>query len=78
VSLVTAFNIVQIVICVTLVVLVLLQAKGAGLGSMFGGDSSAIYRTRRGLERRMFQFTVLMAVVFVVVSLASSIVGKTP
>ena len=58
-----------------LIVLVLLQSKGAGLGGFFGGDSSTIYRTRRGLELRMFQFTIAMAVVFILVSLWNSLAG---
>ena len=43
---------------------VLLQSRGAGLGATFGGDSS-VYRSRRGIEKRLFQFTVVLAVLFV-------------
>ena len=42
----------------------LLQSRGAGLGATFGGDSS-VYRSRRGIEKRLFQFTVVLAVLFV-------------
>jgi len=42
---------------------VLLQARGAGLGATFGGDSS-VYRSRRGIEKRLFQFTVVLGVAF--------------
>ena len=73
-DIVAALNIVQIIVSVVLVALILLQVKGSGFGGFFGGDSSSIYRTRRGFERTLFQFTVFMAVVFILLSLASSIV----
>ena len=49
---------------------ILLQSRGAGLGATFGGDSS-VYRSRRGIEKRLFQFTVVLAVLFVVFCIAS-------
>lgn len=53
-----------LVISVILVVLVLLQSKGGGLGSAFGGDGN-IYQTRRGVEKGVFITTVILAVLFV-------------
>src|SRR3954452_22164359 len=76
VDLVSALNIVQIIISVVLIIVVLLQAKGSGFSGVFGGDSSAIYRTRRGFERTLFQFTIGLAVAFVLMSLISSIAGR--
>jgi len=70
---ISALNIVQIVVSAVLIALILLQAKGSGFGGFFGGDSSSIYRTRRGFERTLFQFTVVMAVSFILLSLISSI-----
>ncbi len=64
-------NIAQIIVSVVLVVVVLLQAKGASLGGMFGSDSSSVFRTRRGVQKTLYQFTILMAVVFVIISLVS-------
>jgi preprotein translocase subunit SecG len=55
---------------------ILLQARGTGLGSTFGGDS-AVYRSRRGVERRLWQFTILLAALFVLFSLASFIFAPT-
>jgi preprotein translocase subunit SecG len=60
----------QIVISIGLMASILLQARGAGLSSAFGGDS-AVYRSRRGIEKRLFQFTVVLAILFGVFSLAS-------
>jgi len=66
-------NIVQIIISVALIVLVILQAKGGGLSSIFGGEG-AIYRTRRGLEKNLFQLTIALAILFGVISLLSVVV----
>ena len=60
----------QIVVCIGLMASILLQARGAGLGSTFGGESS-VYRSRRGIEKRLFQFTILLAILFVILSLAA-------
>jgi preprotein translocase subunit SecG len=56
-----------------LTIIILLQTKGSGFTGMFGGDSSSVYRTRRGLELRMFQFTIGLAVLFFLVALVNSI-----
>ncbi|MFI5254467.1 MAG: preprotein translocase subunit SecG [Candidatus Limnocylindrales bacterium] len=60
----------QIVVSLGLVTFILLQARGAGLSSAFGGDSS-VYRSRRGIEKTLFRFTIVLAVVFVIFSLIS-------
>jgi len=62
----------QIVVSIGLMASILLQARGTGLGSTFGGDS-AVYRSRRGVERRLWQFTIVLAVLFVLFSLAAFI-----
>ena len=49
---------------------ILLQSRGAGLGATFGGDSS-VYRSRRGIEKRLFQFTIVLAILFVIFSIAA-------
>ena len=61
--------------CVGLIASILLQSRGAGLGATFGGESS-VYRSRRGVEKRLFQFTVVLAVMFVGVSLVSFLVSS--
>jgi protein translocase, SecG subunit len=60
----------QILVSITLIISVLLQARGTGLSGTFGGDS-AVYRSRRGVERRLWQFTIVLLVLFVIFSLAS-------
>ncbi|MGQ9683973.1 MAG: preprotein translocase subunit SecG [Anaerolineae bacterium] len=68
-------NIAQIIVSVALIVVVLLQAKGGGLSTIFGGEGS-VYRTRRGLEKTLFQFTIVLAVVFGLISLLSVVVQR--
>lgn len=65
-----SLQIIQIILSITIITLVLLQAKGAGLGSIFGGDGG-VYRTRRGIEKTMYQATIGLSVVFFLVSLLS-------
>ena len=66
----TAFNVIQIVISVSLALVILLQVKGGGLGGIFG-QADSVYRTKRGLEKRFFQMTIGLAVAFVIVSIIS-------
>ena len=62
-------NIVQIAISIILVVIILLQVRGQGTG-LFGAAEGS-FRTRRGVERVLFQFTIFMVVVFIAVSILS-------
>ncbi len=62
----------QLIVSVALSLAILLQARGSGLGGTFGGDS-AVYRSRRGIERRLWQFTIVLIALFSVFSLASYI-----
>ena len=63
-------NLVQIILAIVLTLLVLLQAKGSGFSGAFFSDSSA-YRSRRGVEKTMFNSTIILAVVFVLISIVS-------
>jgi preprotein translocase subunit SecG len=60
----------QDLVAICLMLAILFQSRGSGLGATFGGDSSA-YRSRRGIEKRLWQFTLLLAVLFCVFSVAS-------
>jgi preprotein translocase subunit SecG len=57
----------QIVVAVVLIGVLLLQVKGGGLGGIFGQPDS-VYRTRRGIEKSLFQFTIGLVVLFVILS----------
>ncbi len=62
----------EIVITITLILVILVQTKGSGgLGGIFGGAESSGFRTRRGLERTLFRFTIVLAVIFVTISAIS-------
>ena len=67
----TSLGIAQIIISVALITAILLQSKGTGLGSVFGGDGS-VFRTRRGAEKGLFQLTIVLAVAFGLVSIATA------
>ena len=62
-------NIFQILIAMTLIGLVLMQAKGVGLGNIFGGGGGDTYRTRRGVERVLFRGTIVLIIVFAALSI---------
>jgi preprotein translocase subunit SecG len=66
----------QIIVSIALIAAILLQSRGTGLSGTFGGDS-AVYRSRRGVERRLWQFTIVLLVLFVLFSLASFIFPPT-
>ncbi|MSQ24092.1 MAG: preprotein translocase subunit SecG [Chloroflexi bacterium] len=73
--LVPYLNVAQIVVAVCLIIVVLLQSRGTGFASGFSSDSS-IFRTRRGFELVLFQFTIGLAVVFVLLAIASVFVAR--
>ncbi len=62
------FDIAEIILTVALILAVLLQVRGGGLGGIFG-QADTVYRTKRGVEKTLFQFTIVLTVLFVVVSL---------
>ncbi|MDP8923801.1 MAG: preprotein translocase subunit SecG [Chloroflexota bacterium] len=66
----TYLNIVQIIISVIVIGVVLLQARGSGFSATFSSDTS-IYRTRRGVEKTLFNVTIGLAVLFVGISILS-------
>jgi len=65
-------NLIQIILALTLVAAILLQAKGTGLAGVFGGAGN-IYRTKRGAERTLFIFTIINAGLFFVVALFNAL-----
>ncbi|MBI1957413.1 MAG: preprotein translocase subunit SecG [Candidatus Niyogibacteria bacterium] len=61
----------EIVIAILLVITILLQQKGGGMGSIFGGGEATFYRTKRGLERGLFIATIVLGIAFVVLAVLS-------
>ncbi|MBU0705329.1 MAG: preprotein translocase subunit SecG [Chloroflexi bacterium] len=68
-------NIVQIIISIALVAVILLQVRSGGLGGVFGGTESAVYKTRRGVERTLFNITVGLSVAFFAVTIINVIIA---
>ncbi len=68
----TFLNYLQILVSSILILVVLLQVKGSGFGAALGGMSGgSVYRTKRGLERTLFQATIVLVVVFILISFLS-------
>ncbi len=72
----TYLNIAQIIVSVALIALVILQTKGSALGGVFGGSDSSIYKTRRGLEKTVFNVTIGLSVVFFLLALLNVIAAQ--
>jgi len=71
-----AIRVIQIILSIAVIGFILLQARGAGLGSAFGGSSAgAVFKTRRGVERLIFNLTIIFVILFAAVSLLSSFIG---
>lgn len=66
----TAFHIAVMIISIVLILLVVVQARTAGMANR---DTSSIHRTRRGLEKTMHQTTIVVAAIFLVLSLIASL-----
>jgi len=64
----TYLEIAQLIVSIVLVIALLLQVRGGGLGGIFGQATGA-YRTKRGIEKTLFRFTIIMMVIFVIISI---------
>lgn len=69
----TALRLVMVIVSIVLILVILLQTKGSSFSGAFGGDTSSIYRTRRGIEKTLFQFTIGVGILFVVLAIVSSV-----
>jgi len=63
----TYLSVAQIILSIALIMAVLLQVRGGGLGGIFGQPDS-VYRTKRGLEKTLFQLTIALMVLFVIIA----------
>lgn len=72
-------NILDIALIITsvgLIISVILQSKGAGLGGLTGADTGGVFTARRGIERVLFWVTIVLSVVFFALVLAIIILGQ--
>ena len=70
----TYLNIAQLILAIALILAVLLQVRGGGLGGIFG-QPDTVFRTKRGVERTLFHLTIILAVLFVIVSVITLKLG---
>jgi preprotein translocase subunit SecG len=67
-------DIALIITSVTLIISVILQSKGAGLGGLTGGDTGGVYTARRGIERTLFWVTIVLAVIFFALAITTVLI----
>ncbi len=60
----------QIVVAVSLILVALLQVRGGGLGGIFG-QADTVFRTKRGVEKTLFQLTIVLVLIFIILSIVS-------
>lgn len=68
-------DIALIITSVALIISVILQSKGAGLGGLTGGDTGGVYTARRGIERTLFWVTIVLSVIFFTLAITTVLVG---
>ena len=64
----TYFSVAQIVLSIALILAILFQVRGGGLGGIFG-QASTVFRTKRGVEKTLFRFNIVLVVLFIIISI---------
>ena len=70
------FDIALIITAIALVIAIILQNKGIGLGGLAGGDTGGVYTQRRGIEKTLFWVTIGLSVLFFILTLVTVILSK--
>lgn len=68
-------NIALIITSAALIISVILQSKGAGLGGLTGADTGGVYTARRGVERTLFWVTIVLSVIFFALAITIVLIG---
>jgi preprotein translocase subunit SecG len=68
-------DIALIITSIALIISVILQSKGAGLGGLTGGDSGSIFTARRGVEKTLFRATIGLSILFFLLAFTSVVVS---
>ena len=66
----TYLYVAEIVVSVALTLCVLLQVRGGGLGGIFG-QADTVYRTKRGVEKTLFQLTIALVIIFIILAMVT-------
>lgn len=69
-------DIALIITSITLIISVILQSKGAGLGGLAGGDTGGVFTARRGVEKTLFRATIVLSVIFFALAIAAVLVSR--
>lgn len=70
------FDLALIITSIALIVIIILQNKGIGLGGLTGGDSGGVFTARRGIEKTLFWVTIGLSVFFVILTLVTVFINK--
>ena len=68
-------NLAQIVMGIALILSIVLQSKEAGLGGLTGGEAGGVFRARRGVEKTLFQVTIVLSVLFFALAVLNVLYG---
>lgn len=66
----------QIIVSIALVLAIVLQSKSAGLGGLTGGDTGGVFRARRGVEKTLFNLTIVLSVIFFIIAIINVITSR--
>ena len=69
-------DIALIITAVGLIISVIMQSKGAGLGGLTGSDASTVFTARRGIERVLFWVTIVLSAVFFILAITIILIGR--
>ena len=62
-----------IITSIALILAVIMQSKGAGLGGLTGADTGGVFTARRGIEKTLFRITIILSVMFFTLCIATVI-----
>lgn len=65
-----------IITSIALIISVIIQSKGAGLGGLVGGDTGGVFTARRGVEKTLFRATIVLSVLFFALAIAAVLVNR--
>ena len=65
-----------IITSIALIISVILQSKGAGLGGLAGGDTGGVFTARRGVEKTLFRATIVLSVLFFALAISAVLVSR--
>ncbi len=72
----TYVSIAQTILAIVLTIVILLEVRGSSLGGFMSGGDSPVYRTRRGFERVLFNLTIVVSIVFFILSIWNVILSS--